>query len=175
VVTLAGVPTATTVNVSSDNAAGMRDLTRHLIVDHGYRTLGYLAGHTDSPDSVARGEALAAEVSAAGATLVRGPLWQGSYSAGGGARMVDQLLAGDSVLPRAIVCANDQTAIGVLAALTQHGIGVPGQVAVVGFDDIPVARHLSPQLTSVRQSIQDLGATAFETVYSMISQLRVPG
>jgi LacI family transcriptional regulator len=169
VVTLAGVPTATTVNVSSDNAAGMRDLTRHLIVDHGYRTLGYLAGHTDSPDSVARGEALAAEVSAAGATLVRGPLWQGSYSAGGGARMVDQLLAGDSVLPRAIVCANDQTAIGVLAALTQHGIGVPGQVAVVGFDDIPVARHLSPQLTSVRQSIQDLGATAFETVYSMIS------
>jgi LacI family transcriptional regulator len=66
------------------------------------------------------------------------------------------------------VCANDQSAIGVLHALAQHGIAVPGDVAVTGFDDIPVARHLRPQLTSVRQSIQDLGATAFETLYSMI-------
>jgi LacI family transcriptional regulator len=67
------------------------------------------------------------------------------------------------------VCANDQSAIGVLHALAQHGISVPGDVAVTGFDDIPVARHLHPQLTSVRQSIQDMGATAFETLYSMIA------
>ena len=54
--------------------------------------------------------------------------------------------------------------------LAQHGIAVPGEVAVTGFDDIPVARHLRPQLTSVRQSIQDLGATAFEILYSMIDR-----
>jgi LacI family transcriptional regulator len=175
VVTLAGAPTPTTVNVRGDNAAGMRELARHLIVDHGYRTLGYLAGHVDSPDSLARGEAVAAEVTAAGATLLRGPLWQGSYSAGGGARLVDRMIAEGSALPRAIVCANDQTAIGVMAALAQHGISVPGQVAVAGFDDIPVARHLSPQLTTVKQSIQDLGVTAFEIVYSMISGTAAAG
>src|SRR5262249_46328571 len=62
----------------------------------------------------------------------------------------------------------DQSAIGVLHALAQHGIAVPGEVAVTGFDDMPVARHLRPKLTSVRQSIQDLAATAFETLYSMI-------
>ena len=84
--------------------------------------------------------------------------------------MIEGLLADGSDLPRAIVCANDQTAIGVLYALGQHGIDVPGQVAVTGFDDIPVARHLSPRLTSVRQPIQDLGATAFETLHAMISQ-----
>jgi LacI family transcriptional regulator len=67
------------------------------------------------------------------------------------------------------MCANDQSAIGVLHALAQHGFDVPGQVAVTGFDDIPVARHLRPPLTTVRQPIQDLGVTAFETVYSMIS------
>jgi LacI family transcriptional regulator len=68
------------------------------------------------------------------------------------------------------VCANDQSAIGVLHALAQHGIAVPGDVAVTGFDDMPLAKHLRPQLTSVRQSIQDLGATAFETVYAMIGR-----
>ena len=83
---------------------------------------------------------------------------------------MEKLIAAGTELPRAIVCANDQSAIGVLHALALHGISVPGDVAVTGFDDIPVARHLRPQLTSVRQSIQDLGATAFETVYAMIGR-----
>ncbi len=72
-------------------------------------------------------------------------------------------------MPRAIACANDQTALGVMYALAQHGIDVPGDVAVTGFDDIPMARHLRPQLTTVRQPIQEIGATAFDVLHSMIS------
>jgi LacI family transcriptional regulator len=170
VVTLAGAPTPTTVNVHGDNAAGMRALARHLIFDHGYRSLGYVAGHEGSPDSLTRGEALAAEAAAAGVTLLTGEHWRGSYQAAGGSQAIERLLAAGVPMPRAIVCANDQSAIGVLHALGQHGIAVPAEVAVTGFDDMPVARHLRPQLTSVRQSIQDLGATAFETVYSMIGR-----
>ena len=170
VVTLAGVPTPTTANVHGDNESGMRALARHLIFDHGYRTLSYVAGHDGSPDSMTRGQALADEASAAGVRLLTGEEWRGSYQAAGGSRAIERLLAAGAQLPRAIVCANDQSAIGVLHALAQHGIAVPGEVAVTGFDDMPVARHLRPQLTSVRQSIQDLGATAFETVYSMIGR-----
>jgi LacI family transcriptional regulator, galactose operon repressor len=170
VVTLAGVPTSTTANVHGDNEAGMRELARHLIRDHGYRTIGYLAGHEGSPDSVSRGHALAQEAATAGVSVVQGEAWRGSYQAAGGALAVQRLISSRTQLPRAIVCANDQSAIGVLHALAQHGIAVPGEVAVTGFDDIPVARHLRPQLTSVRQSIQDLGATAFETLYSMIGR-----
>jgi LacI family transcriptional regulator len=169
VVTLAGLPTPSTANVHGDNDGGMRAVARHLIADHGYRTLAYLAGHEGSPDSLARGSALADEVRAAGATLLEGEAWRGSYQAAGGAAAIERLIAARATLPRAIVCANDQSAIGVLHALAQHGIAVPDDIAVTGFDDIPVARHLRPQLTSVRQSIQDLGATAFETLYSMIS------
>ena len=168
VVTLAGTPTPTTANVHGDNQAGMRELARHLIVDHGYLTLGYLAGHEGSPDSLARARTLTEEAAAAGANLVQGAQWRGSYQAAGGARAMERLIASGAALPRAIVCANDQSAMGVLHALAEHGIAVPGDVAVTGFDDIPVARHLHPQLTTVRQSIQDLGATAFETVYAMI-------
>jgi LacI family transcriptional regulator, galactose operon repressor len=168
VVTLAGTPTPTTANVRGDNEAGIRELARHLIVDHGYRTLGYLAGHEGSPDSLARSRALAGEATALGATLLQGQQWRGSYQAAGGAQAIERLIEAGSALPRAIVCANDQSAMGVLYTLAQHGIAVPGQVAVTGFDDIMLARHLRPRLTTVRQSIQDLGATAFETLYTMI-------
>jgi len=168
VVTLAGVPTPGTVNVSSDNRAGMAELASHLVRDHGYRTLAYLGGHPDSPDNLARHAAFAGQVSADGARFVTGPAWQGNYTAAGGARVIENLLASGDSLPQAIACANDQTALGVVYALVRHGINVPGGVAVTGFDDIPVARHLHPQLTTVRQPITDLGATAFETLYSMI-------
>jgi LacI family transcriptional regulator len=171
VVTLAGVATPTTANVGGDNQGSMRELARHLVQVHGYRTLAYLGGHRDSPDNLARQAAFSAEVEAAGGTFTGGPQWQGNYCAAGGARVIDLLLAGGGAanLPRAIACANDQSALGVVYALMQHGLDVPGDVAVTGFDDIPVARHLRPQLTTVRQPIQELGATAFEVLYSMIN------
>ena len=169
VVTLANVATHTTTNVHSDNSAGMRDLARHLLDDHGYRSIGFVAGLADSPDSEARAETLAAQAQAGGATLLTGPRWRGNYYAAGGARVIERLIADRAALPRAIACANDQTALGVMYALAQHGIDVPGDVAVTGFDDIPMARHLRPQLTTVRQPIQEIGATAFDVLHAMIS------
>ena len=169
VVTLACVPTPDTVNVRSDNEAGIRALVEHLAGDDGYASIAYLSGHLDSPDNVARFEAMTGAAARSGAELRHGRQWQGDYSAAGGARVIERLLDAGVTLPRAIVCANDQTAIGVLHTLAQRGIDVPGQVAVCGFDDIPVARHLNPRLTSVRQPIQDLGATAFEALHAMIN------
>ena len=169
VVTLAGVSTAATSNVGGENQATMRELAFHLIREHGYRTLAYLGGHPDSPDNLARQAAFRAAVAEAGGTFVDGPQWQGDYCAAGGARVIGQVLASRGGLPRAIACANDQTALGVVYALRQHGLDVPGDVAVTGFDDIPMARHLRPQLTTVRQPIQEIGATAFEVLYSMIN------
>jgi LacI family transcriptional regulator len=169
IVTLAGVATPTTSNVGGDNQHGMRDLAFHLVREHGYQTVAYLGGHPDSPDNLARHAALRAAVHEAGGTLVDGQQWQGDYCAAGGARVIGRLLTEKGEVPRVIACANDQTALGVVYALMQHGLDVPGDVAVTGFDDIPMARHLRPQLTTVRQPIQEIGATAFEVLYSMIS------
>ncbi len=169
VVTMAGVATQTTANVSSDNGTGMTELARHLIRDHGLQAIAYLAGHADSPDNLARRLALAEEAASAGASFIEGPRWQGNYLASGGAQAMRSLLEEQVSLPDAIVCANDQTALGVIHELARRGIDVPGEVAVTGFDDIPVARHLRPRLTTVRQPIQELGATAFEVLRSMIA------
>ena len=170
IVTLAGIPSPTTANVGSDNVAGMRALARHLLYDHGYTTLGFLSGYSDSPDSQARLQTLAAEAEAAGAVLHTGPQWRGNYYAAGAAVVTERILASDVPLPRVIVCANDQTALGVMQALRRSGVDVPGKVAVTGFDDIPMARHVHPLLTTVRQPIGDLGETAFEVLYSMIGR-----
>jgi LacI family transcriptional regulator len=169
VVTLAGVATMSTTNVRGDNTSGMGELARHLLMDHGYDTVAYMAGHADSPDNLARRIAVADAAQAAGAKFIEGPQWQGNYLASGGAQAMRALLAERERLPRAIVCANDQTAIGVMNELAKYGIDVPGEVAVTGFDDIPVARHLRPQLTTVRQPIQDLGATAFDVLRALIA------
>ena len=172
VVTLAGTPVRGAMNVRCDNATGMRDLVRHLVVDHGYRTLGYLAGRSDSPDNHARAKSIAGEARANGATVEIGDGWYGDYSAAGGARVINNLLDAGRKLPRAIVCANDQTALGAMHALGRHGLRVPQDVAVTGFDDVPVARHLHPPLTTVRQPMQELGAAAFEVLYSKINNGR---
>jgi LacI family transcriptional regulator len=156
------------MNVRCDNEAGIRALVRHLAVDHGYGSLAYLAGHADSPDNRSRSQAFEEEAAACRAEVHSGPAWQGNYSAAGGAQVIASLLEEGRPLPRAIVCANDQTALGVMHALARRGIKVPDVVAVTGFDDVPVARHLHPPLTTVRQPILDLGATAFDVLFSAI-------
>jgi LacI family transcriptional regulator len=173
VVTLAGAPTAATANVHGDNKGGMLALAEHLLHDHAYRSLAYLGGYADSPDSIERHQILQAAVAQVhGATLVSGPNWQGYYFASGGAKVIRRQIASGYPLPEAIMCANDQTAIGVMAELREHGIDVPGQVAVTGFDDLPMARHLRISLTTVRQPIRDLGKVAFELVFAMINGQR---
>jgi LacI family transcriptional regulator len=169
VVTLAGSPTPASMNVRCDNEAGVRALVQHLVIEHGYKSLGYVSGRADSPDNRTRQRAFETEAAAAGADVDTGPAWQGNYSAAGGANVVESLLAAGRKLPRAILCANDQTALGVIHALAQRGIRVPQDVAITGFDDVPVARHLHPPLTTVRQPMQELGAKAFDILYSRIS------
>ncbi len=70
----------------------------------------------------------------------------------------------------AALCANDKTALALLEALQGEGLRVPDQVRVVGFDDLPFARHLGVPLTTVRQPCQDLGTVAIQTMMSRLAE-----
>ena len=172
VVTLASTPTRASVNIVGDNAEGMRELAHHLLGTHGYRSIGYLSGHSDSPDNLTREKALRAVAAEYGVPVSAGPRWTGEYSAAGGARVIRRLISDGVQLPQAICCANDQTALGVVYELRHHGLKVPDDVAVTGFDDVSIARHVSPALTTVRQPIERPGALAFETLHDMINGAR---
>lgn len=157
---------ASTVRV--DNRSGMEEVAEHLVVVHGHQRVAFFGGIADSPDSSTRERAFTDAVGRRGAQCVSGPAWSADWTSTGARRAMEVLLAAGEKLPQAIVCANDQMAIGVMHALGRAGVAVPGDVAVTGFDDIPVARHLHPTLTTVRQPSQQLGATGVEVLVSMV-------
>lgn len=156
------------VTVRVDNAAGMKAVAAHLVGEHGYRRLAFVSGLSASPDSVLRARSFVRWATRFGGEVEPLDPWAGDWTSGGAVRVVRARLERPEPLPSAIVCANDQTAIGVLHVLTHAGLSVPGDVAVVGFDDIPVARHLSPGLTTVRQPARQLGAVAVEALIDMV-------
>lgn len=148
-------------HISVDNAAGMRALTAHLIADHGLRDLLFIGGPADAPDDAERFLGYCAALAEAGLPVPNTPAVRGDFTRdtarGLAARM---LAAGD--LPRALVCSNDQTALGFLDELSAAGVDVPGRVALTGFDGIDAGLAVSPTLTTVRQPMVELGRAAVE-------------
>jgi len=142
--------------VGVDQEAGARLATRHLL-DLGHRTVHHVAGPADSKEARGRIEGWRAELLAAGAPvpeILQGD-WTPSSGHAAGRELAGRLRAGEDVT--AVFLANDQMALGLLAALHEEGIEVPGDVSVVGFDDLPEAPYFTPPLTTVRQDFAELG------------------
>ncbi len=139
------------------NEAGAYQVTSHLADVHGYPDICFIGGPPDSPDSASRLAGFRRAV--AGGVVAGGAVYHGDFTTAGGRRVAEQIIAAGPV-PRALVCANDQTAIGAMAALQHVGLSVPGDVAVTGFDGIQLGRHLRPSLTTVVQPMTALGDAA---------------
>lgn len=137
------------------NETGAYQVTAHLADVHGYPGICFIAGPPDSPDSARRLDGFRRATAGQPETRV----YYGDFTTAGGRRVAERIIA-DGPVPRALVCANDQTAIGVMAALQHADLSVPGDVAVTGFDGIQLGRHLRPSLTTVVQPMAALGDTA---------------
>jgi len=137
--------------VAVDQARGARAATEHLLA-LGCRRIAHVSGPEDWFDARRRREGWASALDAAG--VPRGPLLQGDWSAERGYDL-GRALVDD--LPDGLLCGNDLTALGVLAAFRDAGVDVPGAVKVVGFDDVQGAGFFAPPLTTVRQPFQELG------------------
>lgn len=160
-------------HVSTDNAAGMRAMTEHVLTAHGISDLAFIGGPSDSPDGKDRFDGYRAALRAAGLRVPRGPRVRGDFTRSGGRTVGQALLAGGD-LPRALICANDQTALGVLDILTRAGVRVPQDVVVTGFDGIDGTQFSSPRVTTVRQPMLDLGRAAVDTLLRRLSDPQLP-
>lgn len=147
--------------VGVDNHGGARAMVRHL-VDSGHRRIAFIAGPADNHDARERmrgyGDELAASLPGTLPVVL-----EGDFDEASGMRAAQRLLACD-VRPDAVFAANDAMALGCLRALVHAGVRVPDDIALAGFDDIPLARHVHPALTTMRVDIADLGARALHVL-----------
>jgi LacI family transcriptional regulator len=138
--------------IAADNRGGARQITTHLIEEHGFTDIAFVGGPPRSPDSMERFAGFRDALKAAGLPVPDTPDASGGFTEAGGARAVRELLS-----RKAIVFGNDEMAIGALATLRRARLRVPADIALTGFDDIGAARHVRPPLTTVRQPMRELG------------------
>lgn len=156
--------------VDVDQEAGARAATAHLL-ELGHATVHHIAGPTSFLESRQRLRGWRATLAAAGRAVAAEPL-VGDWSARSGYDVGRQLLA--SASPTAIFVANDQMALGLLRALHESGRSIPGDVSVVGFDDIPEAAFFTPPLTTVRQDFIEVGHRALHLMLERIADPTAP-
>ncbi|MBU6260369.1 MAG: LacI family DNA-binding transcriptional regulator [Burkholderiales bacterium] len=150
-----------------DNHGGAHAMVRHL-VERGHRSIAFIAG----PESNFEAQERLAGYRAALAELLPGSyeqVLQGDFTQESGSRTGSQVIA-LTQRPTAIFAANDAMAIGCLSALNEAGLQVPRDIALAGFDDIPISRYVSPPLTTVRSRITELGGLALERLASAIEE-----
>ena len=154
------------------NETGAYQVTAHLADVHGYTDICSVAG---PPDSAGLGPPLDGFRRATAGLVSQHDvlIYYGDFTTAGGRRVAERIL-GTGRVPRALVCANDQTAIGVMVALQHEGLSVPGDVAVTGVDGIRLGRHLRPSLTTVVQPMAALGETAVAMLEDRIGGVALP-
>jgi len=160
-------------HVSIDYGNGIRQAVDH-VVSLGHRNIGFITGPLDLHSARTRRQAFVDGLRSHSIPLDRRLVREGTHTAEGGEKAMKEILK-LARIPSAVVCSNDWTAIGALHAIHDAGLSVPEDISLVGFDDIPLTSYTTPTLTTVRMSAQDVGATAFQALFSLIGEQHVEG
>lgn len=157
---------ATGSALAIDSYHGAREMVRHL-VSCGHRTIAHVAGPEDNFDAHERErgyrDELAASLPGATPQVIRGDFSEAAgYAAG-------RTLGASRRRPAAVFAANDGMALGCLAAFDELGLKVPADIAIAGFDDIPLAAFVRPALTTMRVRIAELGRSAVHRLAEAIA------
>ncbi len=149
---------STLPSVRSDNVEGARLAVRHLY-DLGHRKIAHVTGPEDNVLTHARREGMLQERSRLGLPVHENWIIRGDFSLNSGRMAAQRILAMDD-RPTAVFCASDQVAFGLISTLSAHGVRVPEDISVIGFDDIELSEYYIPALTTIRQDRRALGAKA---------------
>src|SRR2546421_11457195 len=152
--------------VGSDDVVGARLATAHLAA-RGHLRIGHLAGKATVSTGVLRRRGYLAALSERGLSTDPRLVIESGYTKEGGARAAQRLLSLDD-RPTAIFAVTDMTAVGAFGAARRMGLRIPQDVAIVGYNDIPLATRMVPALTTVHVPIHDFGAVAARLLLEQI-------
>lgn len=153
--------------VESDSFAGAREATRYLI-ELGHRRIGFIGGRPDLRSATLREAGYRRALADAGIPFDADLVREGYYEQRTAREPALSLLRSRQ-RPTAVFAANDLSGIATLEAAAELGLDVPRELSVIGFDDIPEASQMTPPLTTIRQPMQVLGATAARMVVSLMA------
>jgi DNA-binding LacI/PurR family transcriptional regulator len=153
--------------VSIDNFQASKAAVEHLIA-LGHRRIGYLGDAFGLQSDGDRQAGYRAAMEGAGLKIGRRSVEMGNGHAEGALRaMVRMLDSGNQ--PTALFCYNDMTALGALRVIHEHGLRVPEDISLVGFDDLPVTEYTNPPLTTIRQPMEQMGRRAMEILNELLN------
>ncbi len=151
------------LSVGATNFQGGLEATAHLL-SLGHRRIATITGALEQDNAIARLGGYRAALIQAGAPTDDELVYVGAYGVTSGYEGAQRLMSLDDP-PTAIFASSDDTALGALRALREAGLVVPRDVSLVGFDDLPIAPWIDPALTTVRQPLAEMGATAVDLVH----------
>lgn len=154
-------------NIKVDNFKAMEDVIKHVIKEHGAKKINYVSGPMENPESRQRYEAYKSVLSENGIEFEKERVYFGEFRSIDGIHAANEILDSDLEFPDAIICANDAMALTVIITLEKHGLKIPDDVIVTGFDNISAARYFCPELTTVDRPLKLLGRKACEIIQSV--------
>lgn len=154
-------------SVMIDNLKASTQVMKHLI-GLGHRRIAYIGDQAGFLSDTERFAGYRQGLAFAGYPFLPELVVHGDGKPEGGRQAMDKLLT-LPVPPTAVFCYNDMSALGALRALYAHGVKVPDDISLVGFDDLAIASYTSPQLTTVSQPKQQMGRMAMDTMLKLIS------
>ena len=153
-------------SIDFDNHTGGLLATQHLI-ECGHRRIAFIAGDPLHKDALDREAGYRAALERAGIVFDPALVLMGDFTEAGGLMAVNRLLESGLAFS-AIFAANDQTAIGAALGLYRRNVRVPDDVSLVGFDDLAPAKFSVPPLTTIRQSVYEIGSEAAGAMLAML-------
>lgn len=157
--------------VTSDNVGGAYAATRHLL-ENGHRKIGFINGHHQAHVSIQRLEGYTQALKEYGIAVASDLLADGSFSENGGKEAAYQLLSRRPDAT-AVFCASDLMALGAIQAIRGLGMQIPGDISIVGFDNINLTEYCTPTLTTIHQNKYELGYQAAQMLIDLLEGRKV--
>ncbi|WP_408606437.1 ribose operon transcriptional repressor RbsR [Erwinia typographi] len=156
-------------DIIQDNSLLGGEMATRYLINRGYTRIACIAGPQDKTPARLRLEGFYKAMAQAGLPVLPGYRVDGDLEFQGGYNAMNQLLSVNPV-PEAVFTSNDAMAVGVYHALFQAGLSVPQDIAVIGYDDIELARYMTPPLTTIHQPKDELGELAIDTLLHRLAQ-----
>ena len=159
-------------SIDFDNTEGACLAVRHLHA-LGHRRVAFISGPLDHPDATQRLQGYREEAHRKEMALDDSLVVYSDYQESGGFRAMNELLSASAQFT-AVIAANDQMAYGARLALHRAGLRVPEDVSLLGFDDLPHSAFTLPPLTSVRQSVYEIGTSVAKAMFDLLNKRNPP-